>query len=90
MVVDATLRVVVVVVVVIVVGDLDFDIRVVETDLVVGCACPPRLDVVDFVTRGVATLSLTILDDRAVVVLVETSLETAGAASRVVVPAEYA
>lgn len=88
MVVDATLRVVVVVVVVIVVGDLDFDIRVVETDLVIGCTCPPRLDVVDFVTRGVVTPSLTVLDDLAAVVFVETSLGTAAAASRVAVPAE--
>lgn len=89
MVVDATLRVVVVVVVVMVVGDLDFDIRVLETDLVVGCTCPPRLDVVDFVTRGVAALSLTVLDDRAVVVFVEISLGTTATTSRGAVPAEH-
>lgn len=89
MVVDATLRVVVVVVVVIVVGDLDFDIRVVEADLVFGCTCTPRLGMVDFATRRVATLSLRVLDDCAVVVFVKTSLGTAAAASRFAVPTEY-
>lgn len=87
-VVDATLRVVVVVVVVIVVGDLDFDIHVVdEIDLVVGCTFPRVEEAVDFVTRGVLAFSLTFLVDRAVAVaFVDTSFV---GTSRVAAPAEF-
>jgi hypothetical protein len=88
MVVDATLRVVVVVVVVIVVGDLDFDMRVVDDiDLVVGCACPRVEETVDFVTRGVLAVSLTVLVDRTVAVdFVGASFVSA---SRFAAPAGY-